>query len=33
MEFINYSKSIENLVKGHLESAEIGFDKLANPFS
>jgi hypothetical protein len=28
-----YYRSIEKLVKGHLESAEIEFDKLAAPFS
>jgi hypothetical protein len=28
-----YNKSIEKLVKGHLERAVIEFDKLAAPFS
>jgi hypothetical protein len=28
----NYFRSIENLVKGHLERAVIEFDKLAAPF-
>jgi hypothetical protein len=28
-----YDRSIEKLVKGHLDSAEIEFDKLATPLS
>jgi hypothetical protein len=31
--FINYPRSIEKLVKGHLERAEIDLDKLAAPWS
>jgi hypothetical protein len=31
--FINYHKSIEKLVNGHLERAEKDSDKLAAPFS
>jgi hypothetical protein len=30
--FINYPKSIEILVKGHLERADMEFDKLNAPF-
>jgi hypothetical protein len=31
--FINYDRSIEKLVKGHLERAEIDSDKQAASFS
>jgi hypothetical protein len=31
--FIKYYKSIEKLIKGQIESAEIDSDKLAAPFS
>jgi hypothetical protein len=31
--FINYSRLIEKLFKGHLERAEIELDKLAAPWS
>jgi hypothetical protein len=31
--FYKYPRSIEKLVKGHIERAEIESDKLAAPFS